>query len=248
MNKRKALTADILDKTVEIGKRYPSISRHLTETPVQVLDYSDPKIDQQELEDYHHSISLMISHSDPTSIGDNGKLQTHPRPDAFRELDAPLMQFDLQAETENIKQEGNWVAGNQSAKTLMRSDDLRIVLIALHQDNEMKMHETGSPLTLQVLEGSIQFETLQDSTILHMGALISLHACVQHNVIAKERSILLLTLLNMPSDKDANEKEEKEENEKEVVEGSDNINFPDFPTYPPEDDIYIAPDEKENIG
>jgi hypothetical protein len=39
------------------------------------------------------------------------------------------------------------------------------------------------------------------------------------------------------------EEKEIEEKDNEVVETSENINFPDFPTYPPEDDVYKEPVE-----
>jgi hypothetical protein len=48
-------------------------------------------------------------------------------------------------------------------------------------------------------------------------------------------------------DEDAGEEpdeEEVDEKDVEIVETSENINFPDFPTYPPEDDVYKEPDEE----
>jgi hypothetical protein len=42
--------------------------------------------------------------------------------------------------------------------------------------------------------------------------------------------------------------DDPDEKDLEVMEESENINFPDFPTYPPDDDIYIAPVEKESTG
>jgi quercetin dioxygenase-like cupin family protein len=255
MENKDVLTAGILKQSLEIQEKYPGLSRDIIETPVITLDYGDPYLNQQELEDYHESMGLLITHSDATSVGDSGSLQSHPRPDARRKLDGHLLKFDLYAEIENLKQEGNWLAGYQSAKTLVKSEDTRIVLIALHKDNEMKMHQSNGPISLLIMEGCIQFKTLQDDVELNSGELITLHKKVQHSVLAKEQSIILLTMDNTPAypnerNKEDEEVENKEEDE-QTIEESEHINFPDYPTYPPKDDAYNAPtevDEKETPG
>jgi quercetin dioxygenase-like cupin family protein len=254
MENKDILTAGILEKTLEIQKKYPGLSRDLNETPVLAPDYNNPNLNQQELDDYRQSMGILISHSDAISIGDSGEIPSHPRPDARRTLDAHLLKFDLGREIENLKLEGNWLAGNQSAKTLLKSDDLRIVLIAMHQGNEMKMHQSSGPISLQVLEGYIQFKTLQDEVELRSGDLIGLHKNILHQVLSKEQSIILLTMHNTPTDPDEKEMDAQKDIEKkdeEIIEKSENINFPDFPTYPPKDNVYKAPEkieEKESTG
>jgi hypothetical protein len=60
--------------------------------------------------------------------------------------------------------------------------------------------------------------------------------------MAKEKSIALLTIMHMNEENKTDpEEKEIEEKDKEVVEESENINFPDFPTYPPGDDVYKEP-------
>lgn len=239
MKEKETLTAEILAQTDTINRNYPQLERDLAETPVLTFDYSLAEVNQQEMEDYNHSLLSMINHSDATSIGNNGLISSHPRPDARRALDAALLQFDLKREMKNIKQEGNWSAGTQSAKTLVKSGDLRIVLIAMHQGNEMKMHQSNGPMSLQVMEGNIQFMTWQSCVTIKAGQFVSLQKKVQHNILAKEQSIMLLTIFNR-EDPPEEKIEETGTTEKDdaVVEASENINFPDFPTYPPEDDVY----------
>jgi quercetin dioxygenase-like cupin family protein len=71
------------------------------------------------------------------------------------------LEFDLNNEIKNIKMEGNWKAGNQRSKTLSKSENMSVVLMTMHKANEMKMHHANGPITLQVLEGNIQFMTWQ---------------------------------------------------------------------------------------
>ncbi len=242
MKDKTHLAAEIVEQTEEIINRHPGLARDLIETPVKTIDYSDPKVNKQELKDYKESLSTMIEHSEATSIGDRGENPTHPRPDADRVLDDTILQFDLNNEIENIKQEGNWLAGTQSGKTLLKSDEVRVVLVAMHGGNEIKMHRSNGPVTLQVLEGNIQLYTTQNCVSIKAGQFTALHKKIQHKVVATEQSIFLLTLLNIPG-----EPKEPDEKDKEIVEQSENINFPDFPTYPPKDDIYKEPKEVQPV-
>lgn len=227
----------------------PGLSGHTLEIPLYITDYHEPSENQQEMEDYHDVLPIRIRHSDATSIGLKSILSSHPRPDTERVLDVPLLEFDLNIEIKNLKLESNWKAGRQRSKTLSKSENMSVVLMAMHKATEIKMHQANGPITLQVLEGNIQFMTWQSCVSIKAGQFITLHKNVQHNIIAKEQTIALLTIMHMndenkpgPEEKEI-EKKEIEEKDKEVVEESENINFPDFPTYPPEDDVYQEPTE-----
>ncbi len=242
--------AEILAQAKVIQKQHPEIARNISETPMLTLDYESPEINEKEMKDYNESLAAMIDHSDATSIGDNGIISSHPRPDARRVLDDTLLEFDLKKEVENIKQEGNWAAGNQSAKTLMKSDNIRVVLIAMHQNNEMKMHQSAGPLTLQVIEGNVQFTTWQNCITIKAGQLITLHKKIMHNLLAKEQSIVLLSIFNVPATTQKKKPDDTqkvaEENDLETIEQSENINFPDYPTLPGEHNAYITSGESES--
>lgn len=239
---------EMLENPLGIQQGYPIKSRHLFDMPLYNADYHEPSVNQQEMEDFHDPISILIRHSDSTSIGLRGIISSHPRQDIGRVLDAPLLEFDLNKEIEHIKLEGNWAAGRQTAKTLAKSEKMSVVLIAMQKANEMKMHQANGPITLQVMEGNIQFMTWQSCVTIKAGQFITLHQNVQHNILAKDPSIALLTIMHM-NDENKTDPEEKEIEEKdlEVVETSENINFPDFPTYPPEDDVYKEPLEPEEL-
>lgn len=236
-----------MELSSENRSTYTPHNRHLSDTAILTLDYADAQFNQEEMEDYIDSLPLMIRHSDATSISDIGLISSNPRADARRILDATLMQFDLNREVENIKHEKNWIEGSQSAKTLVKTENMCLLLVAMHMGDEMKMHQSNGPITLQVVEGNIQFLTWQNCISIKTGQLITLQQKMQHNLVAKMPSIFLLTLFNPADDKKeaGEESTEKEidEKDKETIEQSENINFPDFPTYPDNDDVYKEPAE-----
>jgi hypothetical protein len=52
----------------------------------------------------------------------------------------PFMEFDLQAEIHRLQTETTWTTG-QNARTLIKFDDLRVVLIALAAKTRMPEHK-----------------------------------------------------------------------------------------------------------
>ena len=182
MKNNTTIPAKILALPSEKINSYPAYNMQLSTTPEFTLDYAYTQENQQEMEDFIDSIPSMSWHSDATSIGDIGLISTNPRPDAHRHLNATLLQFDLNKEVETIKHERNWANGNQSAKTLLKSDFMSVVLVAMPFGNEINMHHANGSFTLQVLEGNIQFMTRQNCLSIQADQLITLQ---------KKRSIIL---------------------------------------------------------
>lgn len=129
-------------------------------------------------------------------------LQPHPRPDAKRVLIAPMMMFDLPAIIESIKQEKDWALGKHTAITLMKSASMRIVLIAIHKGNEISTHQTEGPISVHIIEGRLQFTIENESIVLEKGQLLSLQENIQHGLNAIEKTIFLLTMVNLKANQD----------------------------------------------
>jgi quercetin dioxygenase-like cupin family protein len=70
---------------------------------------------------------------------------------------------------------------------------MRIVLIGLHKDAQLKPHKANGVISVQVLEGKVDFITEQ-TTILEKGHMIALQENIVHGVLALKESFLLLTL------------------------------------------------------
>lgn len=118
------------------------------------------------------------------------------RPEGDRVLDAPLVEMDFNQFISQVKEETTWADSDRNSITIYKSAKLTIVLIGLHKDAELKPHKANGDITVQVLEGKIQFVTEAENTILQKGQLLALHANIIHSVIAKEESFFMLTKLS----------------------------------------------------
>lgn len=119
---------------------------------------------------------------------------TAQRPDGERMIDAALVSIDLPLYMAQIKEESSWQDGKRNAMTVFKTNGLRIVLIALRQGSEMARHIADGIISVQVLEGKIQFNTDQQSVELGKGQMLALHERIPHSVKALQETIFLLTL------------------------------------------------------
>lgn len=135
-------------------------------------------------------------HSSPTPNSTEIKLNdsTPLRPEGEREVDAPMLSMDLSLLKAQIKEEESYKNGDRNAITIFKSEGMRIVLIALHEGAEMKTHKAPGIISVQVLEGQINFKTEQEATDRIAGQMLALHAGIPHSVIAITESVFLLTL------------------------------------------------------
>jgi quercetin dioxygenase-like cupin family protein len=114
-----------------------------------------------------------------------------------RRSDAPLadrqMDFDLAAEIDRLKAEPTWSNGH-SARTLIKYDDLRVVLIAVAAGQRIPEHKAEGRISVQVLSGRIEFRAEGRSFDLRAGSLLALDRALPHDVAALEESAFLLTI------------------------------------------------------
>jgi quercetin dioxygenase-like cupin family protein len=119
---------------------------------------------------------------------------TPQRPEGDRLLDASLVTMDLLSFMEQIKREESWKDSDRNAITIYKTAGMTITLVALKTGALMKTHTTEGILSVQVLEGRIQFDTQQRSVVLDKGQMLALHERIPHSVLAQEESVFLLTL------------------------------------------------------
>ena len=109
-------------------------------------------------------------------------------------IDAALVTIDLPMFIKQIKQESSWKDGKRNAITVFKTNGLRIVLIALHKGAEMRRHIADGIISVQVLEGQMQFNTDVKSVELNKGQMLTLHERIPHSIMAVKETIFLLTL------------------------------------------------------
>jgi quercetin dioxygenase-like cupin family protein len=106
---------------------------------------------------------------------------------------AAYLEFDLARELEQLHQEPEWRRG-QNAKTLVKYDDFRVVLIALKPQARLSEHQTEGRLAIQTVAGHIQVRAQGRTFDLPMGRLLALDQGLPHDVEALEESAFLLTI------------------------------------------------------
>lgn len=119
---------------------------------------------------------------------------TPQRPEGDRLIDGPMVTSNLVYYKQQLKEEQAWKNNDRNSIALLKTDAMRIVLIALKKGAEMKTHTAPGVISVQVLEGQITFSTEQRSEQLSDGQLLSLHEGIPHNVYADKESVFLLTL------------------------------------------------------
>jgi len=121
-----------------------------------------------------------------------------PHPAAHRRTHAapmaePLMEFDLPAEIDRLRSETTWSTG-QNAKTLVKYDDIRVVLTVLQAKARMPEHKTEGRISVHVLSGHIHLRAAGRTFSLRSGSLLALDQGMPHDVQALEESAFLLTI------------------------------------------------------
>lgn len=119
---------------------------------------------------------------------------TPQRPEGDRMLNASLVTMDLNQFIEQLKNESTWRESDRNSITIFKSDNMRIVLLGLHDGAELKTHTANGIISVQVLEGHIKFTTEPQTAELQKGQMLALQKQVPHSVVALKESFFLLTL------------------------------------------------------
>lgn len=126
---------------------------------------------------------------------DNKKNDATPqRPEGERVLNAQLVEMNLQNFIIQIKSEKTWETSDRNAVTIFKSETMRIVLMGLHENAILKEHKANGVISVQVIEGKVNFSTDQDSVDMEVGQMIALESNIVHKVTAIKESFFLLTL------------------------------------------------------
>ena len=119
---------------------------------------------------------------------------TPQRPAGTRPLDAPLLVLDLPALLAQVRQEATYHSADRNALTLLKTDSMRLVLLALHAGAELKTHTAPGAISVQVLDGQLTFRAEDQTAELGVGQVLTLHAGIPHSVTAVTEAAFLLTL------------------------------------------------------
>jgi len=123
-------------------------------------------------------------------MSDESTLHRRPHPNAMA---ARYLEFDVTSELEQLYREAAWQSG-QNAKTLVKFDDLRIVLVALKAHSRIPGLQTDGHISIQTVAGHIQVRAEGRTFDLPSGRLLALDQQLPHDVEALEDSAFALTI------------------------------------------------------
>jgi quercetin dioxygenase-like cupin family protein len=108
-------------------------------------------------------------------------------------LAAPFLEFDLTREIDQLQREPR-PASSPNAKTLVKHEDFRIVLITIEAQARIPDHRAEGRISVHVVRGHIRMRALERTFDLPAGSLLVLDQGLPHDVEALEDSAVLLTI------------------------------------------------------
>jgi quercetin dioxygenase-like cupin family protein len=90
--------------------------------------------------------------------------------------------------------EVNFDDNKVSIKVLLETDFTKEIRIAMKAGQEMKEHKAPLPIVVQVIQGEIDFGVGDQRHRLRTGDIIALEPSVSHDLLAKQDSVVRLTL------------------------------------------------------
>ena len=102
--------------------------------------------------------------------------------------------FSLADEIRTVREE--LAAGHErSGRTLVKEGALRLTLVGVKAGGTIQPHKADGPISVQVLDGEIEFEAQGKRHTLGTGSLFVLDSHVQHSVRSARGGIFLLTVV-----------------------------------------------------
>jgi quercetin dioxygenase-like cupin family protein len=116
-----------------------------------------------------------------------------------RELAGDVMVFRLEEQYVNMR--GSMRRGSgPTSRTLLKNGPLRVTLVTLPANGEIKEHRSDGPITVQVLAGSMTFQIGENEHALATGDLLSLAPTIRHSVVSEAGVTFLLTNAHVSDD------------------------------------------------
>jgi quercetin dioxygenase-like cupin family protein len=104
-----------------------------------------------------------------------------------------FLEFDLVAEVDRLHSETTWNTG-QNARTLIKYDDFRVVLMALRAGARIPGHTAKGRISVHLLSGHVRLNASGRTFDLVSSRLVALDKGLPHDLEAIQDSAILLTI------------------------------------------------------
>jgi len=102
--------------------------------------------------------------------------------------------FNLGSIAEELRAEAAYAREGQSARTLIRTPDLRVVLVALRAGKRISEHHASVTASVHALTGHVRLQLPDRTADVPAGHLLVLGSGLPHDVYAETDSTFMLTL------------------------------------------------------
>ncbi len=126
------------------------------------------------------------------------KSETSPSKDKSSP-EGSLLSYDLPLLIDTMKQSYTWANGELNALILLRNNDKKIVLTAIHAGTEIMSFQSDDSVTVQIIEGRLMFYIRKDTIILQKGQLMTIDKNINYRMKSQEETVFLLTISNTGS-------------------------------------------------
>lgn len=109
--------------------------------------------------------------------------------------------LDLDPVVEELLARANTAPDGKAARTLFKSAELTVLVIALRAGATLSDHAAKGPIAILPLRGTVRFQAAQQSKDAELAGkmLLVMGTHVQHAVVAEEDAAFMLTLGSTPS-------------------------------------------------
>ncbi len=115
------------------------------------------------------------------------------RPEGDRIIDAPLVFIDLKKYSDQLRDEDAWEKNDRNSITIYKTDGLTMLLCWLKEGASITDSIANNHTTVQVMEGAIEITVETGNLEVMKGQVIVIHPRILETIIAKEKSLLLIS-------------------------------------------------------
>jgi quercetin dioxygenase-like cupin family protein len=112
-----------------------------------------------------------------------------------RPLSGDVLRFHLGEERGHVNDVVLLERHGRNARTLVKEGPLRVTLVVMRAGGHIAAHRAGGPISVQVLDGDIEFRVGGREHRLAAGDLLVVDAGLEHDVASEAGGTFLLTVV-----------------------------------------------------